>query len=148
MGSNDADGKRTLFSGFWAHFGVGEVEKSKKIFENFFRKVDQMCTFGRKNFQKFFEKLVEKWSELEFGENRFFEKMKNFRPNFFPRPKKGQITRIWGPLAICAVGTTFFEKSAKSAFFDQKNFFRKNAFFRVECAKFSAGDPRCFWTVF
>ena len=136
------------FFGLLGPFWGGGGRKIEKNFQKIFSKSRPNVHFWSKKFSKIFRKVVEKWSELEFGENRFFEKMKNFRPNFFPRPKKGQITRIWGPLAICAVGTTFFEKSAKSAFFDQKNFFRKNAFFWVECAKFSAGDPRCFWTVF
>ena len=90
----------------------------------------------------------EKWSELEFGQNRFFKKNEKFSPINFPRPKTCQITRIWGPLAICAVGTHFLSKVQKMRFLTKKIFFEKTRFLGPNARNFPLVTPDVFGQFF
>ena len=104
-----------------------------------------MCTFGRKIFRKIFEK----WSELEFGQNRFFEKNEKFSPIIFSQAQNVPNNANLGSICHAICGNPLFRaKCKKVRFLTKKIFFEKTRFLGPNARNFPLVTPDVFGQFF
>jgi hypothetical protein len=104
-----------------------------------------MCTFGRKIFRKIFEK----WSELEFGQNRFFEKNEKFWPINFSQAQNVPNNANLGSICHAVCGNPLFRaKCKKVRFLTKKFFFEKTRFSGSNARNFPLVTPDVFGQFF